>query len=171
MDPITTPRLTLRQMRAGDAAFVLALTNDPLFVQHIGDRGLRTTADAQHYIDTGPWTRDAARGFGLRPVVLRGSGEPIGVCGLLERDALPDPDIGFAFLPAYRAKGYAFEAATAVKRYAHEALGLARLLAIVSGENAASIRLLEKLGFGFDRMVRIAEGEPELKLFRVDLDA
>ena len=80
---------------------------------------------------------------------LKAPRTPIGICGILKRDELPEPDIGFAFLPAYWSQGYALESATAVRDYARDGLGLPRLLAIVSPSNASSIRLLERLGFGF----------------------
>lgn len=144
---ITTERLALRELVKDDAPFVCALMNEPSFLAHIGDRGVRTEADAQRYIDSGPWTRYSTLGFGLWLVELRDSGEPIGVCGLLQRETLPSPDIGFAFRPQFCGKGYAFESASAVMRFGADVLRLPEILAIVSPSNAASIRLLEKLGF------------------------
>ena len=76
----------------------------------------------------------------------------MGICGLVKRDALPVPDLGFAFMPAYRGQGYAHESALAVRDHATGKLGIRRLLAITSPANASSARLLEKLGF-------VAEGE------------
>jgi RimJ/RimL family protein N-acetyltransferase len=96
-----------------DAAFVVELLNDPSFLQHIGDKGVRTEADACRYLETGPLASYARHGFGLLRVGLRESGEPVGMCGLLKRDWLPDPDIGFALLPRFWRRGYALEAASA----------------------------------------------------------
>lgn len=166
---VDTARLRIREITEADAPFMLALLNEPSFIANIGDRGVRTEASARQYIADGPLASYARHGFGLCAVTLAGSTTPIGICGLLKRDALPDPDIGFAFLPPYWAKGFAFEAASAVTHYARETLRLVRLLAIVNPSNAGSIRLLEKLGFGFERMIRMADTEPELKLFRVEL--
>jgi len=98
-----------------------------------------------------------------------GDDTPIGICGLLKRDALPDPDIGYAFLPGYRSRGYAFEAASAVRDAARDAFGIARLLAIVSPGNASSIQLLERLGFAFDRMIVMPGEAHETKLFAARL--
>jgi len=145
--PGPTSRLVLRELLATDAPFVHALMNDPSFIAHIGDRGVHTLEDARHYIESGPWTRYATFGFGLWLLQLRESGESIGICGLLKRDALPSPDIGFALRPEFWSKGYAFESARAVMDYAANVLHLPRILAIVSPSNGASIRLLERLGF------------------------
>jgi RimJ/RimL family protein N-acetyltransferase len=167
---IATERLSLRELRQEDAPFVLALANEPSFIQFIGDRGLRTIADAERYIDSGPWTQYAAHGFGLWLVSLRDSGEPIGICGLLTRAALPDPDIGFAFRQAFWSKGYAFEAASAVAAAARDTFKVPRLLAIVSPANAASIRLLEKLGFSYERMTRMSPTAAEVALYAIAFD-
>jgi RimJ/RimL family protein N-acetyltransferase len=108
-------------------------------------------------------------GFGLFLVELKDGKEPIGICGLLKRDSLPDVDLGFAFLPRFWAMGYAFESASAVLAHARGSWGLNRVLAITSPDNTPSIRLLEKLGFRFERMARLAEGEPQIRVFASDL--
>ena len=148
MDPplIATARLRLDPFTVDDAPFIVALLTDPDWLRYIGDRGVRTLDDARRYLETGPMASYAAHGFGLYRVALRDSGVPIGMCGLLRRETLPDVDIGFAFLPDYRTQGFAVESARATLRYARETLGLDRIVAIVSPENAASIRVLETLG-------------------------
>jgi len=166
---LRTSRLGVRGLTTDDAAFILTLLNDPAFIEHIGDRGVRTIDDARSYIGRGPQASYAQHGFGLWLVELIDTGTPIGICGVLKRDTLPDPDIGFAFMPAYRAQGYAFEAASAVRDFARDTLRLPRLLAIVSPANARSIRLLERLGFAFERMVRMAGDAEEVKLFTARL--
>jgi RimJ/RimL family protein N-acetyltransferase len=166
---LATARLRLRELAAADAPFILTLLNEPSFIQNIGDRGVRTLEDARAYIENGPIRSYVRFGFGLYLVELIDSGVPIGICGILQRDVLPDPDLGFAFLPAYWKQGYAQESAAAVRRYARAELGLGRLLAITNPANHSSIRLLEKLGFRFDRMTRTAPDAAELKLF-VDED-
>jgi len=168
MPVIETERLVLRRLTTDDAAFILELLNDPAFLRYIGDKGVRTDADACRYIATGPMASYERHGFGLYRVELKDGGEPIGMCGLLKRDYLPDVDIGFALLPAYRSKGYTLEAASAVLAHARDTLGLERVLAITSPDNVASIGLLERLGFRFDRMARPAENEPEVKVFLRD---
>ncbi len=143
----TSERLTLRRVTVADAPFLLTLLNDPSFHAFIGDRGVRTLDDAQRYAEERMLASYAARGFGMYLVASRASGEPFGLCGLVRRDTLPEPDLGFALLPAYWGQGYAREAAALVLDHARDDIGLERVAAIVKPDNAASIRLLERLGF------------------------
>lgn len=166
---LSTARLSLRELTADDAPFILALLNDPAFIQHIGDRNVRSLDDAASYIERGPRASYAQHGFGLWLVELTGPGTPIGICGVLKRDALPEPDLGFAFLPAYRSQGYASEAARAVRDFARDTLHRPRLLAIVSPANASSIRLLERLGFASEGTVVMPGDATELRLYEVRL--
>jgi RimJ/RimL family protein N-acetyltransferase len=157
--------LRIRELTPADAPFILALLNDPDFIRNIGDRNVRTPDDARRYIEAGPMASYARHGFGLCLVQTIDGAEPIGICGVLKRDELPEPDIGFAFLPAYRSQGYAREAATAVLTHARAVLRLPRLLAFVNPDNGPSIRLLERLGFRFERMIRLNNRTVDLKLF------
>lgn len=166
---LETPRLALRRLSESDAPFMLTLVNEPSFIRNIGDRGVRTLEDARTYITVGPMASYARFGFGLYLVELAAPLTPIGICGILKRDELPAPDIGFAFLAAYWSQGYAFEAATAVRDYARDALALPQLLAMVSPTNAGSIRLLERLGFGFQSMTRLTADADEVKLYECAL--
>jgi len=163
-----TERLLIRRLHEGDAPFILALLNDPDFIAFVGDRKIRTLEAARAYIASGPIASYAQHGFGLSLVELRSTDAPIGICGLLKRETLPDPDIGFAFMPAYRCQGYAREAAAAVMDDARRQLGIRRLLAIVNPSNDRSIRLLERLGFVFESMGSLAPDAPQLKIFRSD---
>ena len=147
------------------APFILRLLNEPSFLQHIGDRGVRNLADAKQYILSGPIASYERHGFGLFLVELKEGRAPIGICGLLKRDALDDVDLGFAFVPESWSKGYAFESTTATLAYAHDAQHLKRIVAITSPDNVASINLLVKLGFYFDRMVLMPGEKEEVKLF------
>lgn len=165
MTVVETERLTLRRLEDGDAEFILALLNDPSFLRFIGDKKVRTRDDARQYIANGPIASYERFGFGLYLTALRDGGVPIGICGLLKRDSLNDVDVGFAFLPPFRSKGYAFEAASAVMAYGRSVLGLRRIVAITSPDNEASIRLLEKLGMKFESMVRLSDESPEVRLF------
>jgi RimJ/RimL family protein N-acetyltransferase len=164
-----TERLILRPMTEEDADFILELLNDPSFIRYIGDRNVRTLEGAKGYITNGPVASYAQNGFGLYLVELKESGESMGMCGLIRRNTLKDVDIGYAFLPKFWSRGYAFEAATEMKRYAQEELQLKRLVAVVDPENPASIRLLEKLGMKFEKMVRLTPDDIDLKLFAVEL--
>jgi RimJ/RimL family protein N-acetyltransferase len=165
---LETERLILRQFTTDDIEFIFEQVNEPSWIQNIGDRGVRTLDDARAYILNGPAASYAKNGFGLWLVTLKETGESIGMCGLIKRDTLEDVDIGYAFLPRFWGKGYAVEAARAVKDYAKEVIGLKRLVAIVDPANESSIRVLEKIGLKFERMVRLSADDIELKLFGVD---
>jgi len=144
---------------------MLALLNDPDFLRNIGDRGARTVEDTRTYIVNGPMAMYDMYGHGLYLVVERSSGEPAGICGLLKRDSLEDVDVGFAFLPAFRGKGYATESYAGAMNYARDVLGLSRVVAIARPDNAASIRVLEKIGMRAERLVRLPHSEHELMLY------
>jgi RimJ/RimL family protein N-acetyltransferase len=162
---LQTQRLVLRQFSNDDAEFVLKLLNEPSFLRYIGDKGVRNLDDAREYIANGPVASYERNGFGLYLVEMKEAGSPIGMCGLIKRDGLPDPDIGFAFLPDYWSRGYAVEAAAAVMTYAREIFQLNRILAITSLDNESSGRLLEKIGLQFERTIKLSEDGEELKLF------
>jgi RimJ/RimL family protein N-acetyltransferase len=162
---LETERLILRKVTTDDAEFVLELLNEPSFLQYIGDRGVRSLEDARAYVLNRLVASYERNGFGLYLVELKESRIPIGISGLVKRDALRDADIGFAFLPAYWSKGYAVESAAAVMTYARESLGLTRIVAITSLDNEASARLLGKIGLRFERMMKLSEDAPEVKLF------
>ena len=148
-------------MTVDDAQFILTLLNEPSFLRYIGDKQVRNLDDARQYILNGPVASYERHGFGLLLVELKESHTAIGMCGLLKREELPDPDIGFALLPDFWSKGFAFEAASAV--LASEKLP--RILAITSLDNEASINLLERLGFRFERVIRLTPDSEPLKLF------
>lgn len=165
MPVFETDRLVVRRLTVDDGPFILRLLNEPSFLQHIGDRGVRNLADAQQYILTGPIASYEHFGFGLFLVEVKADASPIGICGMLKREALDDVDLGFAFVPESWSKGYAFESASATLAYARDTHHLKRLVAITSQENVASINLLVKLGFYFERMVLMPGEKTEVKLF------
>ena len=143
---IYTQRLIMRPLTLADASFMLQLLNDSAFIANIGDRGVRTVTEAETYLVAGPLASYQQYGFGLRALELQHNGQLIGICGLIQRDTLDAPDLGFALLPDFTGLGYAYEAAKAALQWA-VALKIARLYAIVSLQNAPSQRLLAKLGF------------------------
>ena len=168
MNVLQTERLNLRRMSPDDAEFIVELLNDTAFLRFIGDKGVRSIEDARQYILTGPMESYERHGFGLWLFALKGSNTPIGICGFLKRETLSDVDIGFAFLPPYRSQGYAFESADAVMDYGRKVLGLRRVVAITNEDNIGSIRVLEKIGMSFDRMIRLSDDGPEIKLLASD---
>ena len=162
---LDTQRLVLRELHEGDAAFVLELLNEPGWLRFIGDRGIRTEEAARDYVLKGPVDMYRRLGFGLYAVQCKSDGAVVGMCGLIKRDTLEDVDIGFAFLERHSGQGYAFEAADAVMAHARNVLGLKRIVAITSVDNDKSIRLLEKIGLRFERLIRLADDAEEIKLF------
>jgi len=162
---LETKRLVLRRMSVADAEFILALVNEPAFIRNIGDKGVRSLDDARAYILNGPMSSYAKHGYGLYRVDLKENGDPIGICGLLKRDALDDVDIGFALLEKFRGRGFATESAAAVMEYGRRALRLERIVAITSPDNDASIRVLGKIGLRFDKMIRMPGSSEDTRLF------
>jgi RimJ/RimL family protein N-acetyltransferase len=162
---LETERLNLRKLSEGDAEFILELLNEPSFLRNIGDKGIRNVDDAIQYISQGPAASYERNGFGLWLVELKDLKAPIGICGLVKRDGLTDVDIGFAFLPRFWSRGYAYESAAAVMSYGMNVLGLKRLVAITNEDNASSIKVLEKIGLRFEQMIRLTPDSPEIKLF------
>jgi ribosomal-protein-alanine N-acetyltransferase len=144
---LETSRLELRMAALSDAAFFVRLLNEPAWLQNIGDRGVRSEAAAEAYIENSLCGHYRAHGYGMYVLQLKPTLSPIGLCGLVKRDFLPLPDLGFALLAAFAGQRYAAEAARAVMLYAAEKLGVERLCAIVNHRNDRSIRLLGKLGF------------------------
>jgi RimJ/RimL family protein N-acetyltransferase len=165
---LETRRLTLRRFSLDDAEFVLRMLNDPGWLEHIGDRGVRSLDDARNYIRDRFLAMYERVGFGMYLVALRDSGVPIGTCGLVKRAGLDDVDIGFAFLPQFRGEGFALEAAAAVLAHGKAAFGLKRIVAIVAPANHRSVLLLNKLGLRFEHAVSLPGDDAELALYAVN---
>lgn len=164
MIPPETARLRLRPLTLDDAPFTLALLNEPSYLEFIGDKGARDLEGARKYLTEGPLAMYAAHGLGLWLVEDKVSGMALGMCGLLQRPTLPDPDLGYAFRPAHWGRGYAFEACQATLEWGRTTRGFARIVAMVSPENAASIKVLGKLGMQQERRYEHTPGN-EVLLF------
>ncbi|MGC1243198.1 MAG: GNAT family N-acetyltransferase [Chryseosolibacter sp.] len=162
---LETARLRLREFTLDDGEFIVDLMNSPGWLKFIGDRNVRTTGQAQKYLENGPIKAYQENGFGLSMVERKDDDVPVGMCGILQRPTLDTPDIGFAFLPAFNGKGYALEIASAVMTYAQSNLGLSRIAAITLRENDRSIRLLEKLGMTYRSKFSFPGSEEELLLY------
>jgi [ribosomal protein S5]-alanine N-acetyltransferase len=162
--PLATPRLQLRAVALSDGSFFLRLLNEPSWLENIGDRGVRSIDDAERYIKNNIWGHYQGHGFGMYAVELKSSGVQIGICGLVKRDFLSSPDLGFALLPDYVGCGYATEAAARVLQHAREELGITRLYAITKPSNDRSARVLVKLGFLHEGPYLTPRGE-EVELY------
>jgi RimJ/RimL family protein N-acetyltransferase len=165
---LETERLVLRPFTHDDARFIVTLVNTPGWIEFIGDRNIKTQEQAITYLENGPLKSYELHGFGLSMVELKDRGTPIGMCGLLKRETLDYPDIGFAFLPEYTGKGYALEIAKSTLTFANEQLNIHPILAIVMPTNTRSIQLLEKVGMKFMKAFKSSENAEELMLFSND---
>lgn len=164
---IRSERLELHELSdrsQEDIVFVHRLLNEPSFLENIGDRGVHNLEDARGYIVKGPMASYRGNGFGLYRVQTK-TGQTVGMCGLVNRSTLEDVDLGYALLPEFCGQGYAVEAGAAVLADARERLGFKRIVAIVDPRNGGSIRVLEKLGFRFEKMVQLTPEDDVLKLF------
>lgn len=164
---LTSLRLRLRWLTEDDAATMLALWNDPDFIRHVGDRGIRTRAEARQAMRDGILKLYADSGYGPYLIESLDDGSPMGICGLFKRDNLDDPDIGYSLLPGFRGRGYALEAARAVLMHARDDLGLSQLKAIVSQDNYPSVRLLEKLDMRFEGKLRMPGDDEDVALYGI----
>jgi ribosomal-protein-alanine N-acetyltransferase len=162
---IETPRLRLREFTMGDAPLVVALLNDPGFLNNVGDRGVRTIADAEKYLTDRLLASYREYRFGLYVVELKESGEAVGTCGLVQRDYLDVPDIGFSVLGPHMRRGYTLEAAAAVLAWSRKTLHLTRIVAVTRASNIATHRLLEKLGLNYERPIELPGATVEWLLF------
>jgi RimJ/RimL family protein N-acetyltransferase len=154
-----TPRLTLRRLKLSDGDFIHRLLNEPSWLEHIGDRGVRSVAEAVRYIRNRIWAPYRIWGYGLYLVQRKTDGVPLGLCGLVQREFLHFPDLGFALLPEHVGQGYAAEAAHSVIESARSRWGITQLYAITRLENARSLRLLGRLGFSRERCCALPNGE------------
>ncbi|MEM1321306.1 MAG: GNAT family N-acetyltransferase [Bacteroidota bacterium] len=162
---LKTERLILREFELSDAPFIFELLNSPGWLQYIGDRGIKTLKDAEHYLSNRLIPSYAKWGFGFYVCLDRETGQPVGTCGLVDREGLEDVDIGYALLPAFEGQGFAFESTAAMAEYAKEILGIKRLVAITTKDNERSIHLLERLDFHHDGQVQLPGDNEVLNLY------
>lgn len=166
---LETDRLELRRLTLDDAELMLAVWNDPAFIRFVGDRGIRTIPEARAALSDGALKLYADYGFGPYRMARKTDGASVGICGLFRRNGLPDTDIGFSTLPRYCGEGFGFEAASAVIEHARVDARLSRLTALVSPDNTASIRLIEKLGLIFEKMIRMPGEDADVRLYAMRL--
>jgi RimJ/RimL family protein N-acetyltransferase len=162
---LETDRLRLREFNNEDTAFIISLLNSEGWLKFIGDRNVRTPDQARAYLENGPLKSYLANGYGLSLVERKEDNKPIGMCGILNRDTLENPDVGFAFLPEFNGNGYALEIVTATMAFAKEKLNIPKVLAITLPNNARSISLLKKIGFTFKKTIRSPDGTQNLSLY------
>ena len=162
---LKTQRLILSKISEDDAGFIYELVNDPDWLRYIGDKDIHDLKDARSYIKNVSMVSYEQHGYGPYLVRLKEGKIRIGISGLFKRDYLDHPDVGFAFLPAYRNKGYATESAAAVLNYGYASLNLTKILAITSRDNDSSARVLEKIGLQFQKIIKTSKDDPGSKLY------
>jgi len=158
-------RVRLRELTLDDTPFIIELVNTPGWLRYIGDRNIKTAEQARNYLEQGPIKSYKENGFGLWLVELKENQQPIGMCGLLRREYLDHPDIGFAFLPGFTGKGFAFEAAQATIAFGTTQLKPETICAITMPENHQSIKLLEKIGMSYSHRIRLPITQEELLVY------
>lgn len=166
---LETERLKLRKCVSTDTDFIITLVNTPGWIQYIGDRNIHTQSDALNYLVKGPFLSYEQYGYGVSIVETKDEKIPIGVCGLLKRDYLNHPDIGYAYLPAYMGKGYALEMANAVVSYSQSVFSIKEIQAITLEENIRSIHLLEKIGMQYMKQITLPDTTTPLLLYGLQL--
>ena len=170
MSILETDRLILSELKTKDAKFIHKLYNDQDFINYIGDKGIHSVQDALSFINTGLKQSYKNHGHGLYLVKLKDE-TSIGVCGLIKRDDLDLPDIGFAILPDYRRMGFIYEASKAVIEDAKNRLHLDSLFAITTPDNNGSINLLKKLGFTLKDIIKRDKNNEPIQLYAIYLDS
>lgn len=164
-----TDRIRVCHLSESDAEFIFKLLNTPGWMKFIGNKNVHSVPDAENYIRNGPLNSYKDKGFGLYVVKLKKENISAGICGLIKRDFLEDIDLGFAFLPEYEGKGYAYESLSAVLNHAKKDLGISKLSAITDKDNYRSIKLLIKTGFIYDRKIFLEDEVKDILLYKISL--
>lgn len=165
-----TERLFIVPTSENDAEFILQLLNTPKWIQNIGDRNVHSVEMARDYIVDRMLSQLKKLGFSNYTLIRKIDNVKIGSCGLYDREGLEGVDIGFAFLPEYERKGFAFEAANKIKDVAFNEFGLKTICAITSKNNSASQKLLEKLGLELKGTTTLPTNNEELLLYKIDAE-
>ena len=150
---LETERLILREFDQDDVESFYLLGSDPAILRFTGDAGLTSLGHAREVLRSRPLADYRKYGFGRWACVYKDSGEVIGFAGLKFLEDLHEVDIGYRLLPAYWGAGLATEAGRAVLDYGFVHLHLEEIIGLVDPANAASVRVLEKLGLMVDRIM------------------
>ena len=162
---LETERLYIRKLTTDDAPFFFELVNDDDWIRFIGDRNVKTISDAEDYIKNRIMASYEQSGFGFYLVLEKSSNAPLGISGFVKREQLEHADVGFAFLPIGRGKGYAYESTKALMDYGKKEFQFTTILAIANNDNKRSHLLLEKIGLKFKEHIQLYEEDEEISLF------
>jgi [ribosomal protein S5]-alanine N-acetyltransferase len=157
-------RVYLREFKKEDGEFIFQLVNMPSWIAYIGDRNIRSIQDAENYIEERLESSYKKNGYGLYAVVEKNEKEVIGMCGLVKRDYLPQPDIGFAMMESFQNMGYGRESAEIILKISREVFHLNKIYAIITPNNDRSINLVNKLNFTYEQ-TKTQEDTTELLVY------
>lgn len=163
-----TERLILRPTNVEDAEFIFELLNTPKWIKYIGDRNIKNIENAIEYIKHKMIPPLERLGYSNYTIIRKSDNQKIGSCGLYDREGLHGIDLGFAFLPEYEKKGYAFEASNRIKEAAFNEFNLESICAITTKENDSSQKLLVKLGFRFVGTTKLPNDYEELLIYKIE---
>ncbi len=164
-----TEKLILKPTSEEDAEFIFELLNTPKWIKYIGDRNIKTVENARDYIKTKMLPQLKRLGYSNYTLIRKADNCKIGTCGLYDRDGLEGIDIGFAFLPEYERKGYAFESANKLKNVAFNEFGLTEINAITVKDNIPSQKVLEKLGMKLNGTTKLPNDNEELLVYKIEI--
>jgi len=161
-----TERLLIKPTSVKDAQLIYEILNSPKWIENVGDRNIKSVENAKDYILTKMQPQLERLGYSNYTIVHKNNNVKIGICGLYDREGLEGIDIGFAFLPEYERKGFAFEAAYKIKNAALNEFGIKIISAITSKNNVSSQKLLEKLGLELTGTTKLPNDNEELLLYK-----
>lgn len=163
-----TERLIIRPTYLEDADFIFELLNSKNWIEYIGDRNVKSIEDTEDYIKNKMMPQLERLGYSNYTIIEKECNNKIGTVGLYDRDGLEEIDIGFALIPNYEKKGYAYEASNRIKEAAFFEFGINALCAITSKNNLSSQTLLKKLGLEKVGTKKLPTNNEELLLYRVE---
>lgn len=140
-----TDRLVLRPLSGEDADALHRISNDPQVRRYLWDDepvsretigGLLSRSERSF----------SEEGIGLFGVRLRGEDALLGFCGFVRLEGMEEMELGYELAPEAWGRGLATEAARECVRYAFGRAGFERVIAGADAPNAASLRIIEKLG-------------------------
>ncbi|MCT3649472.1 GNAT family N-acetyltransferase [Elizabethkingia anophelis] len=150
MKPILeTERLLLRELNSDDAGDFFNLNENPNVIKYTGDKAFQNIDEAREFLEN--YQDYRLNGYGRWAVMSKENNEFVGWCGLKYNSSTDETDVGFRFFEHYWNKGFATESAGACIDYGFKNLNLNTVVGRAMQDNAASVKILEKLGMKYVR--------------------
>lgn len=150
-EPIRTRRLVLRELTQSDFDALFRILADPVVMEHYDS--VADEAETRRWLDgiRKGYERD---GHSFWAVVLPDAGEMIGICGLLAQpfEGKVYQEVGYLLAKRWWGRGYATEAARAVRDAGFERFGYDHLISVIEPANAPSVRVAERIGMTLERI-------------------